>query len=254
VKKVLRLFQINLRIQVYDERVQDYYSATIQDVGADSFFINEPMSQAAVTLFMGANTYWQFCLIRDDALYYFESRVIGHKKDQIKLIEVQYPEMVSRKQRRGYYRLPCTLELEYWVVDKHLTAENPTDQKLNSQQLTRILTNWNNPLTEADYQEKEKWQQSGDMPPEKTAHSVDISGGGLQLISTRKLVEGDHLVIVLRLEGTKLLTQGVVVRSSKHKEGSQFIYRVGVKFIDLPEKVRERIVQYVFEQMRHRMT
>jgi len=248
--KVSRLFQINLRIQVYDENAQEHYYATVQDVGKNSFYINQPMSRASQTLFMGLHSIWEFSLIREDALYHFVSRVVGQKTDQVLLIEVEFPEQVYRQQRRNFFRFPDSRELEYWVI-----GTREIKNYMNEGTVHQLLNTWCNPLTPGNLQEKKELQDSGELPRSHQAYTVDLSGGGLQFVSTQEVKLNDRIFLILTLsQDVRLMIRGEVARVERYMEGSRLNYRVGLGFVEMPDSIREHIIKYIFLQMRQRVT
>lgn len=80
------------------------------------------------------------------------------------------------------------------------------------------------------------------------AREVNISAGGLRFVSDKSFAEGDRLVLK-----TCLPTHGQVVRlkcevlRSIERHGD---FEVAVKFIDLDEATREKIIKYIFVRQR----
>ncbi len=89
-------------------------------------------------------------------------------------------------------------------------------------------------------------ERSGFNIPE--AREVNISAGGLRFVSEKPFPEGERLLI-----RTFLSTHGQVVRlkcevlRSVERHGG---FEVAVKFIDLDEATREKIIKYIFVRQR----
>jgi len=81
------------------------------------------------------------------------------------------------------------------------------------------------------------------------ARIENISGGGLKILCNKNFNEGDELVIKLFLpdQAQDLEVTGEVVWICENIDGG---YKVGIKFIDIDERARERIVRYIFAWQR----
>ncbi len=81
------------------------------------------------------------------------------------------------------------------------------------------------------------------------ARIENISGGGLKILCNKNFNEGDELAIRLFLpdQAQDLEVSGEVVWICENIEGG---YKVGIKFIDIDDRVRERIVRYIFAWQR----
>lgn len=82
--------------------------------------------------------------------------------------------------------------------------------------------------------------------------TVDLSGGGVFFISKFSSELGQILVINLPLGGEYVRCQGRVVRCAIEGAGGKS-YGIGVKFIDMNEQNREKIVRFIFSKQREWM-
>jgi hypothetical protein len=80
---------------------------------------------------------------------------------------------------------------------------------------------------------------------------VDLSAGGLGLITDQDLHEGDHVTIHLELPrpGTPLHLDGPAEVRTRvaygRTPGGQLLFRYGMQLVDLDENIREDILQSV---------
>ncbi len=81
------------------------------------------------------------------------------------------------------------------------------------------------------------------------ARIENISGGGLKILCNKQFNEGDELAIKLFLpnQTQDLDVTGEVVWVCDNIEGG---WKVGIKFVDMDDRVRERIVRYIFAWQR----
>lgn len=81
--------------------------------------------------------------------------------------------------------------------------------------------------------------------------TLDLSGGGMQIKSEEKLNRGEKLLIELDLKGEFLELDSEVVSIVEGINSKEEKY--GIKFVDIGEKVRDKIISYIFSIQRDRM-
>jgi len=82
----------------------------------------------------------------------------------------------------------------------------------------------------------------------KEVKLMDISGGGIQIKTKLKLKEGDQIKISFKkLIKLDKLIKGKIVR--KRKENFE-VYKYGIEFIDISDRNREMIIQWIFNLQR----
>lgn len=82
-----------------------------------------------------------------------------------------------------------------------------------------------------------------------SGYAKDLSGGGLKFISNKKLELNEELCCKINIEGKESTVKGKVIRSIMYeKDSTQF--QMGIKFLELDEKIRNFIVSYIFKQQR----
>ncbi|KYZ77276.1 hypothetical protein AXX12_03860 [Anaerosporomusa subterranea] len=95
--------------------------------------------------------------------------------------------------------------------------------------------------------------QEEELPPAKLTIN-DISGGGVRLISLQPYPVGVNLLITFEIPGQEIIeTIGQVVRSEQ-PQTDRTVYWIGVKYVGLQERQRNKIIKYVFQKQleRHR--
>lgn len=235
------------KLQILQESEQEYYMTVIKSIEKDVFTVHLPTSGGR-KLDMPQYSTWQFCLLGDDAVYFFTSRIVGLSKDGAETCyTIKTPDSVHRQQRRGHVRVPCHHDLVYWLWDeaKHPVL-TPPEQAIHSLDL------WEDPQWLTDYLNKLDEVASG-----RNAFTLDISGGGLRMVTLEPLNRHDRIIIKLVIDEKWskriLLLEARVVRVVPLNLGGWKRYRVGVSFVDLDESVRERIISYLFTIMRKKV-
>ena len=237
----------NTQLQILNEFEQEYYLATIKEAGKDSFTILEPIS-GGKTLDMPQYSSWQFCLPGEDAVYFFTARIVGVSKEGGETAYVvKKPDSAHRQQRRGHVRVPCHHNLIYWNWDKTAVKGLPSPAIA-----TRSSDLWEDPIWMKDYLRNLEKRVAG-----KNSFTLDMSGGGLRMVTLEPLERQEHLFIKLTLDEQRsrqvLLLEAKVVRVVPLNIGGWKRYRIGVSFVNLDLKVQERIISYLFKLMRKKL-
>lgn len=235
------------KLQILKEDEQEYYMTLVKSVDKDCFLVNEPIS-GGKGLEMPQFSTWQFCLLGDDAVYFFTSRVVSVIRDGAETrYVIKIPDTVHRQQRRGHVRVPCHHDLLYWPWSDAEQQDLPSPSRA-----TRSSDLWEDPLWVNDY-------LSGltARVPGKNAFTLDMSGGGLRMVTLEPLERQERLLLKIILDEPKsnrvFLLEARVIRVVPLKIGGWNRYRVGVNFVNLNEKVQEKIIRYLFKMMRKKL-
>ncbi|MCM8901197.1 PilZ domain-containing protein [Caldicoprobacter algeriensis] len=93
-------------------------------------------------------------------------------------------------------------------------------------------------------------EQGPEQPDYMKAYTADISGGGMRLLTDKKLEPGQQVECRIPIgERGFLELKGLVVRVVPCVEGN-YKFEVGVKFVDILEAERDRLIQFIFQQQR----
>lgn len=130
----------------------------------------------------------------------------------IALLYIKPVSRIEKVERRSFFRMECHLEILY-RTSLFLLPEN---------------------------------EVHGDFISSKT---LDISGGGICLITEDKLENGLYVEAVLKLK-QKIRFVGTVARSYEAKNKGKIIYKTGIEFIRIKNKDREEIISYIFRTQR----
>ncbi|RQD67775.1 MAG: hypothetical protein D5S00_09735 [Tindallia sp. MSAO_Bac2] len=78
------------------------------------------------------------------------------------------------------------------------------------------------------------------------ALTLDLSGGGLKVLTDRSFYVGEKIEATLFLEEGDVTVASVVVRAHKRSEDKRF--ELGIKFHDIGEQNRNKIVAFIFQK------
>ena len=84
----------------------------------------------------------------------------------------------------------------------------------------------------------------------KKAFIRDLSGGGAQFVSKSKLIKGDILKINVFLPTEIISCTAKVMRVYTEEKDNNQRYLIGIKYLDVPEKIIDKLIKYVFERQR----
>lgn len=217
-------FKINENIEVALEDEGVYYKTIVQEVSEDHLIIGVPiLKREALVLYKGDRIIIK--IIREDAVYFFSSEIKDRLKgDNVPLYILNVPQLMERLQRRGHVRVPCMLPTYYRVYPKHEEGDNQ--------------------------------QAVGDKSCYLVGETVDISGGGIKLVSVTEMAVGQNVEIMLKLPHRviKAVGQVITVKKVSYSRSKSFpIQRISLKFIQITEQDREEIIAFIFKKLREWM-
>ena len=176
---------------------------------------------------VSVNTRLDACFYTPKGLYHGRVVVLERMNESNiyeMVVELQYE--LKKFQRRQYYRLNCTMDLQYRLMND---------------------------------QEYDAFEQKGIVPYEDELFNLnqgvalDFSGGGIRFISREKHKKNDYIFIKLKIsygEDEKVyVLVGRVISSIESRNGmNNFEHRI--EFVDISNKVREEIIKYIFMEER----
>lgn len=224
-------FETGTRVLVFHELERLSYTALIDEAGNDSFTIMfSPVRKRKPE--MGPGSTWEFCLIRDEGLYYFSAPVVECivKPGLPLAYRMKRPALMRRQQRRGFVRLSCCLDVLYWRLEQPPpSGGGKTDQFLLPPQTER--------------------------QPGTPAQVLNLSGGGLKLLAPEYLPRRTGLFLQIHLDAPEarvLAAEGLVERVQPVDPKHRNWCHAGVSFRNINRGTRERIIRYIFRCLRLR--
>lgn len=147
------------------------------------------------------------------------------KEDNIYFMSLQLLSELRKFQRRQFYRLPCSIEVQFRPLSAVEVLQYAKARELPPQA----------------------------QPADQKGMIVDISGGGVRMITDKSYYKNDFVLLRFPIEmniGVKWIeTMGRVVASYPSPNRSDF-YDNRVQFKEITHELRDAIVKYIFEQQR----
>jgi len=149
----------------------------------------------------------------DKDIYGFNTVVLGKKIDKVFIVLLAHPKKVKMVQRRNYVRILISLEINCAVIDKEKNKTNNQYEFFS-------------------------------------ATTLDLSGGGVSIISDRSFRYADQIMLTIPLAAEDITVAGKVVRVNKKDDGKN-IY--GLSYINIDNRSRDRLISFIFHKMRDSM-
>jgi c-di-GMP-binding flagellar brake protein YcgR len=153
----------------------------------------------------------------------FTSKVIGRLKNDSGIfysISIEYP--INKAQRRDYYRGEFVQEIECYIPNELIILD--------------------------------KFEYSTEFIVEEDsvifkALTKDLSGGGARIYTKVNIPIDQIIMFRTILENEPLILKGKVVRNITLNDGT-YKHDLGISFIDISEKNRNRIISHIFKKQR----
>ena len=203
----------NIDVIEYDST----YKSKIQDISNDSIMIDLPYVSSKYLLLHEGKVI-EFCAVFKNDVIKYKSVILGRKKEQnVYLAILSVPEIIGKIQRRNYFRLSISLEVTYSV--------------LNGIKNNYILDN----MPEAVLKNLKK------------TTTLDLSGGGVKIITDKYIKHGSRVLIILNLpKEIRLICS--TIRCDYNNLNKN--YRTALSFMNIDERTRDIIIKFIFEKSR----
>lgn len=161
----------------------------------------------------------------DLGVCHFSGLVVSRQiDDELPVLFIQMVSSIDKIQRRDYYRLPLVTDVILKiptgvVIEKQVDKGKIIDVEVVSYKQLSVITK-------------------------------DISGGGMRTLVGEPLELGQKIRTIIILEKERIEVEGEVVRCRLF-DPSVKRYDCGIKFRDVEEKDRSKIIAFVFEKQRN---
>lgn len=210
-KKAIKVNQ-NAQIIVRDGPYPGTYLTRIEDLTEDYIKIAMPIAQGQLVP-ISAGTKVDVLVLDYSRAYGFSSTVIQRQTFPLPMIKIQFPEKVKKVQRRNFVRVQATLSVQYYFNEYHKKEEEEL--------------------------------------PVYCGRTLDLSGGGICLFTEHLVKYGQKIYLTIQLPNSiEVKTIGKVVRTEQLGSGFEKKYKLGIQFIEINERDRDKIISYIFEIQR----
>lgn len=206
-------FKINNKVEIiYGD---DIYTCDVQDMKDGYLAVSIPIrDKHYLPLQKGERI--DVLYYEGTCLYEFSSVVSARQRSNIPLIWVVIPEKFKKIQRRKYVRVSVLLNTKCAVISKDFLLNKDNFSKLKFFEGT----------------------------------VVDLSGGGLRMITKYKIERDTNLLMALPFPDGGILIEGKAMRVDQDEMKNIVC---GINFVDLKASEQEKIIGYVFKIMKEQM-
>lgn len=198
-------------LRLNDRKDEKSYPSQILDIiDDDTLVISGPIHKSNFVLIHINDKVRIICTVENKGRYTFDAEVIKVEHEGVYKLKVKRITDIAKYQLRQYFRLNISIPVTKYFVIKN---------------------------------------EKGDKLLKENCRTKDISGGGLQLYSNYRHSVGDIIRCQFSLDGYIVDVDAEVVRIVK-VDTFEFDYALGVKFINIISRDRDRIIQFIFDKQR----
>lgn len=208
-----------------DEKYSNVYKSKIDDIENEEIKIGLPIEKGVVVpLRIGSRI--KISMLEEDAIYSFYGKLKSRVRKPYPYFKMDYPEKINRVQRRNFVRVTLNLIVSL-IIKKEESKKKENKEK----------------------KEKEKIEDK-----ELKVVSMNISGGGMYIMSGVKLNKKEEMYVNFNLpDGTECKNIKIKIRrEQKLNENERTRYGYGLVFENVNLKTSDAIVSYLFGLQRDR--
>lgn len=194
-----------IEIVVYDGEYTGRYRTKVEEVGERILSIGVPVADRQFVP-LREGTELQITFGDETSVYSFRSRIIRRIAVPIPTFILEFPNQITKIQRRQYVRVPYVNALKYLIIERDGVSE------------------------------------------ERNGFIINLSGGGMLFKSSLPVVEKAIIIIKTKLDRAEVEIPAMVIRCNCDDERNDFV--ISVQFHEISERLRDRIVRFVFEVQR----
>lgn len=216
----MEVFRLNSKIELITEN-DDKTFGTIYDAIDDKLHVSITSDDKEIKLLYVGDSV-NCVVFQNNGGISFDAVVSKRIPGDTPLYELSDIKNLEEIKRRQDVRIPCTMEILYSDNNMLLSLEKSKVEELRIDKVEHLFN---------------------------ICTLGDISGGGIRFVSHRKVV-AKELMFYLKLEDDSLFVKGLVINEYVKLKSKESFYSYGVKFIDLSEKEKDRIIKFIFVLMR----
>lgn len=215
-----------------DRELVRRYKSQVLDVKENGNLEISMPSEGGKLILLPLGVRMEFVFFSGRGLYRADGQVKQrYKSDNVYILEIELRTRLEKYQRREFFRFPCVLDMNYYVITEQ-------EQKIDSGDALFIK------IREED--EEQRQEYAGQV--------VDLSGGGTRFRTTAELNDHSYLLFEIHLKNENLdklyYIIGNVISCTQVGRGSEKKYEARAKFLIKENSTREEIIRFIFEEER----
>lgn len=206
-------FNINSRIEVISD--DKAYKSIIQDITETHLSIGIPVRKGEFFIPKVLESI-EIIYYYEGNAYRFNGLIIGRRSENnIPQLLIKKPDKLIKIQRREYVRVNLTQYIKY--------------EKLENNKISNTIL------------------QAIEDGKGRKAVLIDISGGGCKVKVYEDLKVGDVIMADIPYDDGNIRVKGKIIRVDIDEDKNKVC---GVNYLDIENKLREKIIRFIFEIMR----
>ncbi len=197
----------------------EFYTQVVDIEDENRFVINAPFKKGDVVK-LPSGRRAQVIIRRDNGIYALPIKVVQKRVESTPLLVVELDGNITKIQERQFFRLEIFEQTEFRIVGEGL---------VNLYELE--------PYSKAEQYYKGRIE--------------DISGGGVKLLTKKKLAKGD--VVEFKADFADLSFDTIfaqVIREKVEEKEDGKHYLLGLEFLDLNKSAQEELISWLFAEQR----
>lgn len=201
------------KLQLYDlsrSKGKTTISQMLDIIDDKTYIISGPLENKNLVPLFKNNILEVAYFKKDRGKFFFQATILDVKNKGFYKVKIKRTTRIKKIQQRNYFRLSSNLP----ATKDHLLKEGKEERTIKEECTTE-----------------------------------NISGGGIGVLCNFSHTIGDLVSIQIDSDGIVLSTNGEVVRILNSKN-HEYKYSIGVKFLDMDDSDREKIIKFNFRQQR----
>lgn len=200
-----------IEIKETKTKANNRYISQILDIIDDNIYIiSGPIQKSALIPFHVGSLIEITYFREDKGRFVFKAKIIEREYKNIYKLKIEKISCITKLQERNYYRLSVNLDIQK-IYNLKLDG--------NNEEVTERCI------------------------------AKDISGGGIRVFCNLKHSVGDKVKLNISTTDFCITALGMVIRIQEI-ENDNFKFSLGIKFTEIEDEDRERLIKYIFEQQR----
>lgn len=200
-----------IEIRETKTKTKNKYVSQILDIIDDNIYIISGPIQKSALVPLHVGSLIEITYFRaDKGRFIFKAKIIEREYENIYKLKIEKISCITKLQERNYYRLSVKLN----VQKRHNT----------------VIDNHKKEVIE-------------------NCIAKDISGGGIRIFCNYQHTVKDLVKLDIAISDFNITVTGIVTRVQEI-ENDNYKFALGIKFTEIEDKDRERLIKYIFEQQR----
>ncbi len=217
-------YKVKNKMEIFSGNNELIGNSMLMDITDDFLYFTKPIKEGLMqNLKVGSEI--RVVYYTKSKLYGFMAKIMDEIVDNVILYQIEYPKDFYAFQRRRDARIPIVLDVHYVKLKENERIIS------NNMLLDDVKKHYQNRMVRC--------------------LSFDLSGQGIGIVTKETFKAKDNLIIIVENPNINLIVLGQVRRALRVDNRRDF--RMGIEFINIASREKEKIIKFVFEKMRNQL-